>query len=392
MGWHIQEEDVELFRRELWKDERSFPKNVRISPDEFAKDCFDERRALVELRALQVLSNCSGEPLCPAARSLGGSLIALKRVRGVRLFDLLRLLKLLELHRRDGKAAGSHRILMLRARQRLATIQAALYSARDDLALIPYPMKEKLNALMMLLARVFGAEDAFAACRGEISAFAQYWDRECCVVPFRDATVKNMLVEESRMEQRLDIDDVQRIDILARILDNQPEDYWHSIPIWDIDFSSVEHLTAPEDDPISLHFHEWTEGSLNLTADGLDLIPQFAKPDAYRAAAAFMIRYLRFGGRKLSYKIINSQGFEVRFRYDDPHFYFDNIRFRCSSLSSQFVADYSNIFGLIEDIRNRAAFPAAADEVLRRVDHFRRFEARRGEFWQENPNESQREE
>ena len=68
MTWRVQTEDVELFRRELWKDERSFSRDVKVEPTEFVKDCFDERCARIELRAIEVLRSASGEPLCPSAR------------------------------------------------------------------------------------------------------------------------------------------------------------------------------------------------------------------------------------------------------------------------------------------------------------------------------------
>lgn len=385
MIWRVQREDVELFRRDLWKDERSFRGNADIGPNEFLKDCFDSRRAEIELRAIGQLCAQQGEPLCPPARSLGGALIALRRIDGIRLFDLIRLLRQLEFKNRNGQAAFAIRRLLSRQRMRLQRIQTTLLECKD-LATCPYPMETKLADLLRLLSRIFGAEDRFESARKDLVRFGQYWQSNCCLIPFRDATTKNCLVEESRLKPQKFEDVIERLASLQGILSDDP-DYWSHVPIWDIDFSSVEHLTTPEDDPISLHCHEWTDGScITSPAEFLLLSPPFST-DPFRSAATLLVRYLRFGGRKLAYKIINSQGFEVRFRFDNPLFYFETVREKCGTLSKEFTLAYACVFDLIDDIRYRASNPSPADEALLRVDHFRRFFPDRAEYWQENPGE-----
>ena len=125
----------------------------------------------------------------------------------------------------------------------------------------------------------------------------------------------------------------------------------------DVDFSSAEHLTAPEDDPISLHFHEWTYGSSPLSTEALLLVGEPVVPDPHRAAAAFLVRYLRFGGRKLAYKIVNSQGFAVRFAYDNPHFYFQRLTSDCRRLSVPFVDQHEGLFALVDEIARASGEP-----------------------------------
>lgn len=386
MTWRVLREDVELFRRELWKDERSFGGKATVGADEFLKDCFDDRRATIELKAIAALRSSKGEQLCPPARAIGSGQIALRRIPGIRLFDLIRLLRELELTNRDGRASLAIRLLMGRQRERLGRIQKILLESSGELAACPYPMGSKLSDLLNLLSRIFGAEESFAAACGPLSTFTDYWASECCLIPFRDATVKNCLVEEPTLDPRSFEDETDRLLVLQESL-MEGNEYWSSVPLWDVDFSSVEHLTAPEDDPISLHCHEWTDGTCELSPDALLLLGSKFAANSYRAAAALLVRYLRFGGRKLAYKVINAQGFEVRFRYDNPLFYFENVRDKCKLLSSQFVQDYAALFAVVEDVGHRASNPSPADEALLRIDHFRRFFPNRADYWQENPGE-----
>lgn len=73
-------------------------------------------------------------------------------------------------------------------------------------------------------------------------------------------------------------------------------------------------------------------------------------PDGGRAAATLLVRYLRFGGRKLAYRIINSQGFKVRFAFDNPMFYFETLRKSAEQLSPEFVLKYPGLFSVVEAI------------------------------------------
>jgi hypothetical protein len=385
MIWRVQSADVQQFRRDLWKDERSFKRPEGLRNDEFPKDCFDAVHAELELVAIGMLMASPGEQICPEARPLRGSLIALKRIDGIRMFDLVRLLRQVEQNWRDGKAARAEHILMARQRDRLTRIQRVLFENKA-IATSAYPMDNKLSDLLALLARVFGSEERFDEAREDLRQFGCYWQEHCCLIPFRDATAKNTLVGEPMLLHRLYDDDADRLAVLEKLIAGSPRSYWEDVALWDIDFSSVEHLTTPEDDPISLHCHEWTDGSCPVDSRAFTLLPDVFEADPFRTAATLVVRYLRFGGRKLAYKVINAQGFEVRFRYDNPLFYFQTLRTKCATLSPDFVQQYSKLFDVIEDIGYRASNPSPADEALLRVDHFRK-QFQHNRYWQESPNE-----
>jgi hypothetical protein len=385
MTLRVTQEDVELFRRDLWKDERTFPPH--ISSDVFTKDCFTESAARREFAILELLLDEGGEPLAPRPVSQSGSRLGMEAVDGMRLFEMLRALKELERRYRDGMANHAWTILLARQRQRLARIQLVLAANVEKIAPTPYPLKEKLESLLLLLSRVLEVR-VDPAVLVEIQAFGEYWSQSCCQIAFRDATPKNTIVIAPGLQRTARPStgegDVECVD---RLLHSSETSLWEMIPLMDVDFASAEHLTTFEDDPVSLHFHEWTFGSCPLEPTSLLLLPTQERSDPYRTAATFLVRYLRFGGRKLAYQLINSQGFEIRFRYDDPLFYFQRLGGLLRRLSEPFCFDFPALLSLVDSIGHAAASPTMADRQLRRVDHFRAVYGYGGQYWPENPRE-----
>ncbi|MEM7358490.1 MAG: hypothetical protein AAF431_05310 [Pseudomonadota bacterium] len=388
MVWRISQDDVEIYKRELWKDLRKFPRNSAVSKNVFVKDCLNEDLMKVELAAIEIIGKNSQEKICPDVSQVHGNCIHLEKIRGIRVFDLLRTLRSLEFESRCGRAQAVTDRLFARCRARLEIVQRALLNLEENLSFSPYPMEEKLSSIVYLLARILDVRVS-EQCDRELVTFANYWTENCNLIPFRDATTKNMIFADPVLELSNDSEELQRISTLVSKITEVDVDYWESTPIIDIDFSSAIHRTSPEDDVLSLHFHEWTYGSQPLTAQALNLLPDIFTKDAYRAAATLMVRYIRFGGRKLAYKIINPQGFEVRFRYDNPFFYFKGLSRRCGELSTAFVEDYKTILVLLEKIGYEAENPSESDKYFFRFDHFRKYTNEEVDYWQENPLESE---
>lgn len=382
----VTRSDLEFFRRDLWKDERKFER-VFVHDGEFDKYCFTEGAARREALVLEHLSTAEGEQLAPRVLRVEGPHLVMERVDGIRMFDLLRYLRALELDRRDGVAARVWTLLINRCRMRLAKIQTVLLANYVDFASGgTYPMQAKLVGLLGLFQDVLELPPQLAWER-DLRAFVDYWDANASLIPFRDATTKNMLVEVPELSVDLNLEPSERMGVLAALLDRESEEYWSLLSIRDFDFSSVEHMTSPEDDPISLHCHEWTYGSCTLAPEAFVLLPSNFMPDSYRCAASLMVRFLRFGGRKLAYKLLNSQGFEVRFEYDNPLFYFRTVKGACAQLSPLFVKEHADLLDMIQLIGDTVSGFSAADEAQLRVDHFRRVFGESADYWQENPIE-----
>lgn len=383
MTWRVRRTDVEFFREDLWKDLRPFPR----APSEgvFAKDCFEPAAAFFEAAVILHLRNRLG-PIAPRPIEIVESVLVMERVRGARLFDLIRHLRAVEYERRDGRAQEALDILMSRARSRLAAIQVELFDVRGVLAQESYPLGSKLRSLLSLFVRVLDIRRQPAGWEKSLEDFGDYWESECVFIPFRDATTKNMIVSEPRLAAESGAEDsegAQRASA-ALLVENEDLAFWTRVPLVDIDFSSIKHLTSPEDDPISLHCHEWTIGTCEISSAAFILDGRFGKPTEERTAASFLVRYLRFGGRKLAYRLINSQGFKVRFAYDDPLFYFDRLPQICRDLSPEFADEYRPLFEIIQLINDVAGNPSPKDAALMSVDHLRRFYPS-VQYWQQNP-------
>ena len=384
MPWRVRRADVEFFRDDLWKDLRPFPRAP--SENQFAKDCFEHRFALFEASILLYLRERLGSDAVPEPLGVSDRVLVMERVRGVRLFDLIRHLKSIENVRRDGIAQKALNTLLNRARTRLGEIQRELYSVREIFANESYPLGRKLNHLLGLFVRVLDIRQQPHGWEDCLVDFVDFWESECVFVPFRDATTKNMIVSDLRLAATPGVDDAEAAQRVATaiLLDSESADYWNSVRLVDIDFSSINHLTSPEDDPISLMCHEWTFGCVELTSKSFLLEPMLGVPNDERTAASFLVRYLRFGGRKLAYKLINAQGFKVRFAYDDPLFYFERLPRICSDVCEDFANAHRPLLELIQLIADTASAPSPRDAALMSVDHLRRFYPS-VQYWQQNP-------
>lgn len=392
MAWRVTKRDVEFFREDLWKDLRPFPisevKDVSAYRGGFRKDCFTPQDAQREYRVMQFLNSLNTESrLCPLPLGVNGPILFLERVQGIRVFDLVRLLRTIEYQRRDNVAWSALDAIMGRCEKRLAEIQIALVSQSDLFEPTPYPLEKKLDGLISLFVRILGLRVDQKLVKRELASFAEYWHAECGQVPFRDATTKNILLGVEALDPGLNQSPEERIRLLESLLESGS--LLNEYPLYDIDFSSVVNTTSFEDDPLSLFFHERTFGTRDLNPANLVLSETFGPPSARRTAATIFVRYLRFGGRKLAYRIMNSQGFEVRFEFDDPLWYFEKAPTLCAGLSADFANDYPYILEVVDTIGRTVRNGSDAERSLRNIDWFRRYYPNEAyDYWQENPGEA----
>ena len=383
----ITPDDLSYFRQDLWKDSRGLSK-TGLRDDEFGKYCFTNRTAALEAQALKLLEFASEEQLVPRFHRVCDEYVIMEKIEGIRLFDLLRYLKYIEIERRDGVADSVAKLLLRRSRDRLSQIQAVLSDNSQELAVSGrYPLGRKVAELLHLFISILDIKITSNRWKVQLESLSEYWENIEPTVPFRDATTKNTVVKLPWLSVQQNMSPVERHETLYTKLEQWSLSDWQQVPLIDFDFSSVEHLTTPEDDPISLHCHEWTYGSCPITPDNFVLLSDRFNADAYRCAATMFVRYLRFGGRKLAYKLLNSQGFEVRFEFDDPLFYFQNMSFICNALSKEFVEEYSDLFLLVGEIGDTVANFSVGDSAHLNVDQFRRMYGESASYWQENPIE-----
>jgi CTP:molybdopterin cytidylyltransferase MocA len=391
---------VAFFRRTISKEERNLGEPDRLVDAGFLKVCESPARAASEGLALDWLRAARVGGV-PTVRCIQGRSLLIEPLRGIRLYDLLRLLRVLEGQspERAAQARSASLVLLRRSLEQLLRLQRALLAWPAAAQSPPYPLASHLAGLLSIVVRLLGLPPLLPAECRELRELRRCWEATDALIPFRDATTKNILVAIPELAPGPESKPDDRLVQLLAWLDRGDID---TVPLIDIDFTSVVHRTAPEDDLFSLLAHA---GSLPVSER---LLPQLvpgvsAWPDAVaalvgwidpgirrnreRAARALLVRYLRFGGRKLLYRMINPAAYAVRFRYDDPAFYFEQLPVALLRLDPGFGTSFPLLTDRLLQVRRAVALLPSwcASEASHNL-----YRAELGlsiAYWQESPLE-----
>jgi hypothetical protein len=388
------------FRRNLSKDERTLRQADLVQGDCFLKHTASRESARREAEVLRWLGRQPGEALVPRLHGVEGRRVVMEYCPGIRLYELLRMLT--ELGRTDRDLAPRARAtaicLLQRGVGRLARLQGALRSWPGARRGRPYPLESQVGDLLVTLADLLGLPAWGEPFRRELTDLSALWAREDAVVPYRDATPKNTIVAVPQLAPRPEVSEAGRREALRRWLAD-PECGVRARLV-EIDFTSVVHLTAPEDDFISLLGHEgsfaWAARMRPLRlrpgAHPLEGIAALAAKHEFaaedwrpRAARALLVRYLRFGGRKLAYRIVNPAGFAVRFRHDDPAWYFRRLPRALMAVDPSFGMRWPH---LLKGLRRLAATVACMPGWRPEESGYDPYLSRLGQpvrYWAESP-------
>jgi choline kinase len=344
---------VALFRRTISKEERNLGEPDRMEGSGFRKVCQSPEHAAIERSALEWLNSAVGRGV-PAVLAAQGSTLLLEPLQGIRLYDLLRLLRNIgeQQPERLEQARLASRLLLRRSFEQLVLVQRALLRWPSAAQRPAYPLASHTAGLLAIVVRLLGLPPLQPAECRELRLLRTRWQEGDALIPFRDATSKNILVAIDGLAPGLGITPAERLARLLAWLDCGECD---SVRLVDFDFTSVVHRTAPEDDLFSLLAHAGTlpitrtlltelipgvQPWPNAVAELVSRIHPGIRPDPERAARALLVRYLRFGGRKLLYRLINPAAFAVRFRYDNPEFYFARLPAALVQLDPSFAASF----------------------------------------------------
>jgi CTP:molybdopterin cytidylyltransferase MocA len=391
---------VASFRRSVSKEERNLEEPDRLVDCGFQKHCPSAGHAAIEASALNWLSAHPGLRV-PAVLKVEGPTLLLEPLRGIRLYDLLRLLRTIEAQRpeRAAQASQASLVLLRRGLEQLVQLQRALLAWPAAAQRPAYPLASHVAGLLAAMVRLLGLPPLLASECRELHKLRCRWEATDALVPFRDATAKNILVGIGELAPAPGLSPTDRLARLLSWLDRQEVD---TVPLIDFDFTSVVHRTAPEDDLFSLLGHA---GSLPVSQKLLaELVPDGSawphavaqlvgrihpeiKPNPERAARALLVRYLRFGGRKLLYRLVNPAAYAVRFRYDNPAFYFAQLPIVLPQLDPGFGASFPLLMArLLQLGKATALLPAWS---AREASHDL-YETNLGlsiPYWQESPLE-----
>lgn len=371
----IQPCHLEYFLTHVSKERTFNAQRDSLSGVIYQKQCESVEAAQQEFLMMQSLYSRRPDLLVKPL-NVSGRCLKMNYAAGIRLYDLLR-----HLIGNPGEAR-IRTILLSRCLDRLREMQDLMLEQSETMAVSPYPFESKVTELLKTLAALLGIPFTQEV-RCELANMRLAWDASC-VIPFRDATPKNIVVGIKSLAPL--IDTKERARRISHILEKD-DAFWQEVPLTDIDFTSTRELTTPEDDVISLIAHGMTFRPEHIELASQPLLKAF-DPSLSRCDLTWVVRYLRFGGRKLLYKLLNPKGFTVRFRYDEPAFYFEHLPQR---LSDNFRSVYPHTFALLIQLRDvseryRGYFPDqhVCDPFLSYLDSN---QTALEHYWQESPLE-----
>ncbi len=288
-----------------------------------------------ELRVIDHLRSC-GITHVPDIRDATETSVRMSYIQGIRLFNLLVELDRLPNHlRRRGEEVKAE--LLARADAHQAAIQGALETLPRLAGSHCYPAGLKILAIIEILAPSLDFVFQKEGLEAELGIFDEEWV-PLTSVPFRDATTKNMVLAAPDLWLGgFDDEDARRAEIVTS-LEGGGQPAWLDADLIDFDFGSCSEISTPEDDYVSLHFHERTWTQPPRTA--AELLWGDHEPSGRRAALTFLTRYYRFGGRKAAYRLLHPWGHRVRFRHDGDAFYFERLPDIVQRLSREVADSY----------------------------------------------------
>ncbi len=352
---------LQRFKRELWKDQRRLETRDRREGLTLIKHFATREEGATELHVLSRLSGDETERRhVPFVFDSGDDWVELEYIKGIRLFNLL-----VELDQVPDEllsnAEAVKGVLLARADRNQCEIQRLLRDGDRLPHWRPYPAGSKILAIIQILAPVLDLGFDAQRLRGEIRDFDATW-APLATVPFRDATTKNMVLAAPQLWLgNFDGEDERRAYLIATLRESsRPQ--WLSGDLIDFDFASCGELSTPEDDYISLHYHERTWRKAPAHGEALTWTGE--APDPERAALSFITRYYRFGGRKAAYRLLHPWGHRVRFRHDRDAFYFE----RLPDIVGRLSPDVAKRFPVLMDVT--AAIARTLDARRPGIDQF----------------------
>lgn len=340
---NISKKLIDIFKDDLCKDQREMKVFCDESRNSGSGMIMRKYNTTIEeynneIKVIDYLSSFEGVNGIPRVLCHGFEgevpFIDIEYFNGIRVYNLLAYLREIELTMPNlkDKAHAIKVHIKNKCLERQIAIQKGLISwAAYYKKNVVYP-QNKLKNIVFILAQVMQFKGIdYDKLSKELDEIIGRFEK-IAIVPFRDATTKNMVIycPELYLEEYLDdARDVLAADLRRKeaVINMIREDRYNNIinaPIVDFDFSSCEHLTTIYDDPIGFNCHEIMWNGL----PDLNSLVWSGTPSSNFGediAVSFIVRYLRFGGRKMCYHIFHPHAYNYRFKYDNENFYFVHL-------------------------------------------------------------------
>lgn len=353
------EHSLEVFRKDLWKDQRTLEKTTRNGEPCLVKYYISEEEASHEISVLKELATGLQIARVPAVLEEGSTYALMPYLSGIRVFNLFVELDRLE-PPLDVVGREVKQLILQRCEANQKEIQVALLQWSQHSHPRPYPA-QKITTIIGLLADCLGIEISPDSLNSEINLLCEILTKGS-TVPFRDATTKNMVLASPQLWLGEFKSEDERRSFLFESLHGDSRPDWLDGQIVDFDFASCINSTTPEDDVVSLRFHErsWT----GMPKNENELV-WFGEPDPQRAAITFFVRYYRFGGRKAAYRLLHPSGHRVRFRHDNDLFYFERAPSVMKHLWAESAIQFSELMRFTDIVAKCLQVPLSPFDYFR---------------------------
>ena len=362
----LTSDTIERFINKILKDRRKLKLNDKNTTIEKHFLSEDKR---VEINVLETLLE-NGTKV-PNIREQKKDCIVLDYYKGIRVFNMI--VSIDNLKGKYSKKESEEFIekckildriienILKRCEDNQKKIQLALYEEFKNSTEISIYPQEKLTDIIELLFSCIKLEgiNKDTVIR-EMNTVYQYF-KEQAKVPFRDASVKNMILVNDDLYLDKFADENERDNYIYTLFKNgKLEEIIEKSDIIDIDFSACINYTTLYDDIISFRFHErtapyfpkdieiWNNELMNNESVNTNAL-----------VATFIIRFLRFGGRKLLYRIIAPDLREKRFKHDKESYYFEKLQEIIKQHKITYLSESIKLFEKIKNIlttENRKTF------------------------------------
>jgi hypothetical protein len=361
----VKENDLKAFEEDLWKDARKM--SVGISKGKRTIRRYSDKKTPIksELAFVRDLKQKVSFNV-PEIVEFDDSFLSFEYIAGTRAFNLLVDLNRLYLAEGDSlyRTIGSklNGILLEDLREFQNLFLESHFEMGEQKI---YPAANKIEMLYGMLSSILSLESS----PDDLKTICRIYE-ENSSLPFRDATPKNVVLNISRLFQKQFSDYNERL-VRVRLMARSGEldEKIHPKRIFHIDFSGCCYHCPEADDWFALQQHEgsiWLQG-----AEGLDL-----ESLSIADLCTLFVRFSRFGGRKLAYRLLNKSGHQIRFGLDNEGYYFRTLRQISDLLAGLKLIEQGRLSGLMSSLEN-------ASLIVPQEDYFHRWKRMEGNYYRD---------
>lgn len=354
MNLNVQLEHLEIFIKDCWKDLRSL--RITVHDSQKVINRFSDHDTLIEEEYL-FLRELQNRVIFKTPKILNrtSDYLTFEYIKGTRAFNLLVDLK--KLYRNEKKIEYIEIALQLidLLSSHLENFQCV--TSRIDFKTTKnqkYNAHAKVANIFHLLTNLLPTRLNFRDIEEDLTFITDIYashSKYC----FRDASVKNIILDIPELFSQNRQNYGERLMNISRlVLSGEMKRFLTQDNIYHIDFSSCLYQCPKEDDWIALKHHEASNWLVEQDhrATG-DISPDYL--------CTKFVRFSRFGGRKLAYRLLNKTGYNIRFLFDNEVYYFEQLRVICVQLREMGIIKKAALIHLMNDLITACSYSPSVD-------------------------------